>query len=191
MYGDVSQRKCVFSVKVITHNGSRKSSCVDYNIDEVQLIITEKPTICICSTIYSLNYVIHSIPLSYYIKQEMQSYCQWQSTHDFFVFLRNEVHSRWKADCSNRYWRFSSPFQEPHLTEYKKSTVSIWSARFVWTTWILQSVVSHQTRCKVFINSPVMVLPGGVNHNAFIIMVCLGGLIITINALWLPPPCCG
>ena len=71
MYGDVSQMKCVFSVKVITHNGSRKSSCVDYNIDEVQLIITGKPTICICSTIYSLNYVIHSIPLSYYIKQEM------------------------------------------------------------------------------------------------------------------------
>ena len=39
---------------------------------------------------------------------------------------------------------------------------------------------------------PVMVRPGGVNHNAFIVMVRLGrGLIVTINALWLTPPCCG
>ena len=86
MYGDVSQRKCVFSVKVIRHNGSCKSSCVDYNIDEVQLIITGKPTICICSIIYSLNYVIHSSPLSYYIKKEMQLHCQ-LLTHTISLYL--------------------------------------------------------------------------------------------------------
>ena len=52
-------------------------------------------------------------------------------------------------------------------------------------------------RCKVFINPPIMVCPGGVNHNAFIVMVCPGGanhndksIMINPPLLWLTPPIC-
>ena len=48
---------------------------------------------------------------------------------------------------------------------------------------LMQQVDSHVVlnvsvlaiRCKVFINPPVVVRPGGVNHNAFIVVVRPGG----------------
>ena len=52
-------------------------------------------------------------------------------------------------------------------------------------------------RCKVFINPPVVVRPGGVNHNTFIVVVRPGGanhndkcIMISPPLLWLTPPIC-
>ena len=46
-----------------------------------------------------------------------------------------------------------------------------------------QALTCSYARCKVFINRPRCGTPWGVNHNAFIVVVHPGGLIITINAL--------
>ena len=66
--------------------------------------------------------------------------------------------------------------------------------RGIWGSQSFASQIFSFVGVKFSLTTPVMVRPGGVNHNTFIIMVHLGGLIITIGyydnppLLWLTPP---
>ena len=104
-------------------------------------------------------------------------FSNWRQPHWQPAFLPTNEFSRntqsWQSDC----WHFCTTFY-------------FWNERYFYSEiyGAFRRYIKLLYRCKVFINPPVVVRPGGVNHNAFIVVVHPGGLIVTINALWLAPP---